>query len=51
MPSDQLASPSSRNAAEDFQRIPEELRALPQWVCWKLETVGERLTKTAFPLL
>jgi hypothetical protein len=48
MPSDQLASPSSRNAAEDFQRIPEELRALPQWVCWKLETVGERLTKVPY---
>ncbi|MCX6916962.1 MAG: AAA family ATPase, partial [Verrucomicrobia bacterium] len=45
-----LESPpkSSRTAAENFQRIPAELRALPQWVCWKLETVGERLTKIPY---
>jgi len=31
-----------------FQNIPTELRVLPQWVCWKLETVDGRLTKVPY---
>ncbi len=22
----------------DFEHVPDELKALPQWVCWRLET-------------
>jgi NrS-1 polymerase HBD domain len=25
--------------------IPEELRSLPQWVCWRFESKGDRITK------
>ena len=32
----------------DFENIPADLRALPQWVCWKLETVDGRLTKIPY---
>jgi len=39
---------SSGKAAQNFQSIPSELRALPQWVCWKLETVAGRLTKVPY---
>jgi putative DNA primase/helicase len=31
-----------------WQTVPEELRALPQWVCWKLETVDGRATKIPY---
>lgn len=39
---------SSGKAAQNFQSIPSELRALPQWVCWKLEIVAGRLTKVPY---
>jgi len=35
-------------SASEFQKIPSELRQLPQWVCWKLETVDGRLTKVPY---
>jgi len=30
---------------EDFVNIPNELKELPQWVCWKPEKRNEKLTK------
>jgi putative DNA primase/helicase len=32
----------------DFENIPAELRAVAQWVCWKLEMVDGRLTKVPY---
>lgn len=34
--------------AINFDAIPSELRDLPQWCCWKLETVKEKLTKVPY---
>lgn len=31
-----------------YQNIPLELRQLPQWVCWRLEEVGGRMTKVPY---
>jgi putative DNA primase/helicase len=40
------ASEIPRPAAPTFDAIPDELRRLPQWVCWRLEERGGKHTKT-----
>lgn len=32
----------------DFNNIPSELKALPQWIVWKTEEKGERYTKVPY---
>lgn len=44
----QASDKSSGNAADKFNDIPSDLRTLPQWVCWKLELVENRLTKVPY---
>jgi putative DNA primase/helicase len=39
------ASEIRRPTAPNFDAIPEELRALPQWVLWRLEVRGGKTTK------
>lgn len=39
----------SPGAAQDFSAIPSELKALPQWLCWKYEHRGS-LKPTKVPL-
>lgn len=32
----------------DFNRIPDELKETPQWICWRSETRGEKATKVPY---
>lgn len=48
-PSGGATPPQPQNKSfQAFQNIPAELRALPQWVCWRLEQVKGRQTKVPY---
>ncbi|MCI1982570.1 MAG: AAA family ATPase [Oscillospiraceae bacterium] len=34
--------------ANNYSKVPAELKALPNWVCWKAEKAGDRITKRPY---
>src|SRR5579862_9142544 len=49
--STQLVSPEQAQISpgdDPFPQFPEELKALPNWVIWRMETVGDRPTKVPY---
>ncbi|MBI2839227.1 MAG: hypothetical protein HYX75_12995 [Acidobacteria bacterium] len=44
-PSEKLSTTSVAKAADDFEKIPSELKALLRWVCWEAGERGGKRTK------
>jgi len=46
--SDPKATPGSKELSAPWQRIPQELRDLAQWVVWRYEKRGDKQTKVPY---